>query len=141
MRNKKIISLVPRSEILRKSEFKIWVKIRIIQIRRIHVNLLSAFIRSWQPERPQSRKPFLSLFLPCKSVHNTIIIPLYYHYNTIIIPLTIVLSWYLYGILIVFIWYLHRRQNEDTWDVGGKQEGKKNPYSEGSREIIFIFIF
>ena len=36
---KKIISLVPRSEILRKSEFKIWVKIRIIQIHRIHVNL------------------------------------------------------------------------------------------------------
>ena len=42
--------------------------------------------------------------------------------------------WYLYGILMVFIWYLHRRQNEDTWDVVGKQEGKKNPYSEGSRE-------
>ena len=35
---KKIISLVPRSEILRKSEFKIWVKIRIIQIHRTHVN-------------------------------------------------------------------------------------------------------
>ena len=34
---KKIISLVPRSEILRKSEFKIWEKIRIIQIHRTHV--------------------------------------------------------------------------------------------------------
>ena len=40
MRNKKIISLVPRSEILRKSEIKIWVKIRIIQIHRTHVKLM-----------------------------------------------------------------------------------------------------
>ena len=34
--------------------------------------------------------------------------------------------WYFNGILIVFIWYLHRRKNEDTWDVVGKQKGKKN---------------
>ena len=33
--------------------------------------------------------------------------------------------WYFNGIYMVFIWYLHRRQNEDTWDVVGKQRGKK----------------
>ena len=44
MRNKKIISLVPRLEILRKSEIKIWVKIRIIQFHRTHVNYKSKTI-------------------------------------------------------------------------------------------------
>ncbi len=33
--------------------------------------------------------------------------------------------WYFNGIYMVFIWYLYRRQNEDTWDVVGKQKGKK----------------
>ena len=84
---------------------------------------------------------FFYIYNRCSSAFPPLIIPLYYHYNTIIIPLTIVLSWYLYGILIVFIWYLHRRQKEDTWDVGGKQEGKKNlPTRLTSRERMF-YIF
>ena len=52
---KKIISFLPRSEILRKSEIKIWVKIRIIQFHRTHVSLWYyngiIMVFTWEEER------------------------------------------------------------------------------------------